>query len=250
MGRTIALVVAMLLGSVALGFLCLGSLSFGSLSFGSLSRSSALQGPDQWPEDTLSVYAVNVVKTPPLETPIVGYGIYLGQGTVITAAHVVGNWPSLTRPTVRVAGRDFTTTVLKEGSFQKTDLALLGVDEAALPGTLQLRRNPLCKAAPRAGMQVVNVMPRQVSRTHVISPLSIAPGLRRRYSTLIEAPRESGSGIFDPEHRCLLGIVSAKVMKFSYQFTGTGITSKPDGFAGYFVPANQIAKFVPQNLHF
>jgi hypothetical protein len=223
---------------------------FLAMLLGFLSRSSASPSPAEGAEDALRIYAVNVVKTPPLETPFVGYGIYLGQGLVITAAHVVGHWPSLTHPTVRIAGQDFATKILKEGSFQKTDLALLAVDEGKLPATLRLRRNPLCTAAPRVGMDIIHVLPQQVSRAHVISPLSIAPELRHRFATLIDTPLESGSGLFDPEQRCLLGIVSAKIMKFSYQSTVAGVTAKPNGFAGYFVPASQILRFIPQNLHF
>ena len=48
-------------------------------------------GQDQSPDDDLRVYAVNVVKKAPLEKQFTGYGIYLGKGKVITAAHVVGN---------------------------------------------------------------------------------------------------------------------------------------------------------------
>jgi hypothetical protein len=151
---------------------------------------------------------------------------------------------------VRIAGQEFPTKILKEGSFQETDLALLAVDAAKLPGSLQLRRNPLCKDAPRVGMEIIDVLPHRVSRAHVISPSSIAPELRHRFATLIDTPRDSGSGIFDPERGCLLGIVSAKITKYSYQSTGTGVTAKPNGFAGYFVPASQILRFIPQNLHY
>ncbi len=228
---------------------CAANLIFAML-LGSLSRSSASPSPAQEPEDALRVYAVNVVKTPPLETQFVGYGIYLGQGIIITAAHVVGHWPSLTHPTVRIAGQNFPTKILKEGSFQQTDLALLAVDVTKLPSSLQLRRNPLCKDAPRVGMEVIDVLPQRVSRTRVISAMSIAPEFWHRFATLIDTPQDSGSGLFDPERRCLLGIVSAKVMKYSYQLTVRGVTAKPNGFAGYFVPASQILTFIPQDLHF
>ena len=221
-----------------------------AMLLGLLSRSSAAPSPVEGAEEALKIYAVNIVKTPPLETPFVGYGIYLGQGLVITAAHVVGNWPFLTHPTVRIDGQDFATKILKEGSFEETDLALLAVDEGTLPGALQLRRNPVCTDAPRVGMEIIDALPQQASRAHVISPLTIAPELRHRFATLIDTPEESGSGIFDPERRCLLGIVSAKIMKFTYQSTGTGVTAKPNGFAGYFVPASQILQFIPQDLHF
>ena len=46
------------------------------------------------PDDSLRIYAVNVVHSRPFKEPFVGFGIYLGQGAVITAAHVVGRWPS------------------------------------------------------------------------------------------------------------------------------------------------------------
>lgn len=223
---------------------------FFAMLFGSVSRSSASSNPPQLPDDALKAYAVNVVKTPPFETPFVGYGMYLGQGIVITAAHVVGNWPALTRPTVRIAGRDFPTKIVKQGSFQKTDLALLAVGVAKLPVSLQLRREPLCKAAARVGMEIIDVLPQQVSRAHVISPMSIAPEFRQRFATLIDSPRQSGSGVFDPERRCLLGIVSAKIIKYRYQSTVAGVTVKPNGFAGYFVPASQILQFIPKNLNF
>jgi hypothetical protein len=221
-----------------------------AMLLGLLSGSSASPSPAQSVEEALRIYAVNVVKTPPLETPIVGYGVYLGQGLVITAAHVVGHWPALTDPTVRIAGQDFATKILKEGSFQKTDLALLAVDVAKLPARLQLRHNPLCTAAPSVGMEIIDVLPQRVSRAHVISPLSIAPEFRQRFATLVDTPLESGSGLFDPERRCLLGIVSAKIMKFSYQATVTGVIAQPNGFAGYFVPASEILQFIPQNSHF
>src|SRR6516225_7293453 len=35
------------------------------------------------PDDSLRIYAVNVVKTTPFEKPFTGYGIYLGKGAVI-----------------------------------------------------------------------------------------------------------------------------------------------------------------------
>ena len=40
--------------------------------------------------------AVNVVKTPPFEKRFTGYGVYLGQGMVLTAVHVAGHWPFFT----------------------------------------------------------------------------------------------------------------------------------------------------------
>ena len=208
----------------------------------------------QMPDSALEIYAVNVVKTPPFEKPFTGYGIYLGQGLVITAAHVVGHWPFLTRPHVVIAGRDFPTKIIKQGSYgqvDQVDLALLSVDAAQLPISLQLRRNPLCQAPPLVGMEVIDVVPGQTTRLHLISPLLIAAALREKFDTLIESPAGSGSGIFDAERKCLLGIVSAKVEKYRYQpVLRGGMVWQPDGFAGYFVSAAKIANFIPPDLHY
>jgi hypothetical protein len=96
-------------------------------------------------DDFLKIYAVNVAHTPPFKSRFIGYGIYLGQGIVLTAAHVVGHWPGYAQPHVLIAGLDLPASVLKQGSPEHTDLALLSVDQERLPISLQLRRNPLCK---------------------------------------------------------------------------------------------------------
>jgi len=200
-------------------------------------------------DNDLRIYAVNIVKTPPFERQFIGYGIYLGQGIVITAAHVVGHWPFLTHPRVRIAGQDLPAKVIKEGSFETTDLALLSVDEATLPISLRLRRNPLCNGIPSVGTEVIDVIPEETSRARIISPLSIMAQLRTRFDTLIDSARESGSGLFDAERKCLLGIMSAKVEKYHDQLENVRIRGYIDGYAGYFVSADKIAKFIPSDLH-
>jgi len=106
-------------------------------------------------DDSLRIYAVSIVKYTPYRFN--GDGIYLGHGLVITAAHVVGHWPALTRPHVVVADQDLPAKIIKEGSFEAVDLALLSVDETLLPVSLRLRRNPLCKEPPRVGTEVIDV---------------------------------------------------------------------------------------------
>src|SRR5262245_2545408 len=70
----------------------------------------------QSPDDSLRIYAVNVVKTTPFEEPFTGYGIYLGKGAVITAAHVIGRWGFLKNPHVLIAGQSLPAKIIKEGS--------------------------------------------------------------------------------------------------------------------------------------
>src|SRR5664280_3860846 len=85
------------------------------------------------PDDSLRVYAVNVIHDRPFEEPFIGYAIYLGQGAVITAAHVLGRWPSfISNPRVLIAGQELPAKIIKNGSSETIDLALLSVDEARL----------------------------------------------------------------------------------------------------------------------
>ncbi len=111
------------------------------------------------PDESLRIYAVKVVKTTPFEKPFTGYGIYLGKGVVITAAHVIGRWGFLKDPHVLIAGQDLPATIVKEGSVEQTDLTLLSVDEGRLPASLQLRRNPLCRQSPQVGKNVIVIDP-------------------------------------------------------------------------------------------
>src|ERR1700722_7554075 len=126
---------------------------FGVLILMTLLRPSLAENLD----DSLLAYAVNVHRTP-MQTWGPGYGIYLGRGLFITAAHVAG-WAWITRPKVVVAGQEHATRVVKEGSFEGTDLTLLSIEESLLPMRLRLRQNTLCKEPPRPGQDVVTVIP-------------------------------------------------------------------------------------------
>ncbi len=202
------------------------------------------------PNDSLRVYAANVVHTAPFDKPFIGYGIYLGHGAIITAAHVVGHWPFFTNTRVLIAGQDLPAKVVKEGTVALIDLALLTVDETRLPVSLRLRRNPLCEGAIRVGTDVAVVTPQEVTRSQIISPQLILPKYRSRFNTLISEPGDSGSGVFDIRRRCLLGIVSRKIEKFGHREMNGRIVLQKMGYAGYFVPAPRIAKFIPPDFHF
>jgi hypothetical protein len=205
----------------------------------------------QSPDDSLRIYAVNVVKTTPFRKPFTGYGIYLGKGAVITAAHVIGRWAFLKDPQVLIAGQNLPAKIIKEGSVEQIDLTLLSVDETRLPVSLRLRRNPLCKQPPNVGENVIVVVPEKTARTQVVSPLLIAPQLRSRFNTLIgDLVATSGSGVFDAERRCLMGIISRSIEKYDYRKEGGMTIAEPAGFAGYFVPASQIADFIPLEFRF
>lgn len=195
----------------------------------------------QFAQDTLLPFAVNIHRTPTQSWT--GYGIYLGKGLVITAAHVVGRgwW---TRPKVVIAGVEYPTGIIKEGSFEATDLTLLSVDEKLLPMRLSLRRVAVCRHSPIPGEPVVTVVPEGVAPSRVIAPQRIPAGARQ-FSTAIEdvdRTGNSGSGVFDMQQRCLLGIMSRKISQ-SRSPVPMGKKDVRD-IAKYFVPAPEIAAFL------
>jgi hypothetical protein len=195
---------------------------------------------------TLLAYAIHVHRTP-MQTWGPGFGIYLGKGMFITAAHVVGRaW--LTRPKIVIRGQEYPTRVLKEGSLEGTDLTLMAVDESLLPMRLRLRRNALCNDPPRPGQQVVTVVPEGVVRSHVLSPERLPIDVRKFNTVIADVARtgNSGSGVFDAQRRCLLGIMSRKISQ-----SGTRADNKKTevrDIAKYFVPASEIAAFLSSDF--
>ena len=199
-------------------------------------------------DESLRIYAVNIHQTP-MQTWGPGYGIYLGKGLFITAAHVAGRtwW---TRPKVAIAGQEFPTRVVKEGSLAETDLTLLAVDEDLLPVWLRLRRNPLCKAFPTPGADVVTVIPEGIARSRVLAPERLAANVRKFNSVIADVATtgNSGSGVFDAHSKCLLGIMSRKISQ-SWTKRGTSQTITRD-IAKYFVPSTTIRDFIPPDILF
>jgi hypothetical protein len=206
--------------------------------------------PPANPDESLRIYSVNVVHTPPFKDPFFGYGVYLGQGLILTAAHVLGAQPSYSKPHVIIAGRDLPARIIRQGSLEETDLALLSVDRDQLPIGLQLRRITLCKGPLQVGTGVIVAYPERIVRSQVISALLIAPQSRSKFGTLIGEPQGSGSGVFDAQRKCLMGIMTRQVMKYSYQNQGPFRIAKPSGWAGYFVPASTIASFTSAQHRF
>jgi hypothetical protein len=202
---------------------------------------AAVLGPSHAEEhdESLLVYAVNIQMR-----SWTGLGIYLGKGVFITAAHVVGHgW--ISKPKVLISGRAYPTSVVKEGDFEGTDLTLLSVEESLLPMRLRLRRTALCKEPPRPGEQVVTVVPEGTVRSHVLAPERLPVGARKFSTVIADVDRtgNSGSGVFDAQHRCLLGIMSRKISQ-SQTRRDNGKTETRD-IAKYFVPAPEIAAFLP-----
>jgi hypothetical protein len=204
-------------------------------------------GPDD--DANLTTYAVHINRTP--KQPWPGYGIYLGNGVILTAAHVPGN-VAATRPHVLIAGRDLPAALVRQGSIDSVDLTLLSVDAASLPVRLQMRRMPLCRRAPFAGESVVVATPEGTARSHILPPILVPADLRSRFNTVIgdvATTGNSGSGVFDGSNQCLLGIISRKI-SVTRPGTRSGGPAQRMDIAKYFVPVEDIKAFIPESVSF
>ena len=212
-------------------------------------------------DDDLRRFAVSIINVPPFAMPFSGYGIYLGESAIIAPAHVVGHWSVFANLKVIIAGREIPAKVIKKGLFPQLDLAQLSIEQASLPDSLRLRRNPLCKESPRVGTNVVVVNPERTQHYRIISPLAIAPQFRSQFGTLISEPQMSGSSVYNADKRCLLGIMSASVARYDppnvvglYDFMSESVKQldfqRRAGRMGYFVPAAAITEFLPAHYRF
>lgn len=159
-----------------------------------------------------------------------GPAVYLGEGLLLTAAHVVN---TRVETTAAIAGARLPVTIVKQGVFDEIDLSLLRVDPAKLPPTLPTV--PVCVAPPWPGDPVVVITSGAVTRSVIVPPSVLPAYYQHRFPTLIRdvaTTGNSGSGVFDPAKKCLLGIMSRK-------FTVNG-----KDIAKYFVSADLIRTFL------
>ena len=166
-----------------------------------------------------------------------GPGVYLQSGWVITAGHLTSMNDSVH---LYIAGVILPAKILKQGSLDDVDLTLLEFDEEKLPAGKSLPQVPLCEAPPWPGDPVIVVDAKRATQSHIVSPQVLSFTWRSKFNTLIAdvaTTGNSGSGVFDPNQKCLLGIMSRK-------FTAQTTEGERD-VAKYFVPAAQIRSFLP-----
>jgi S1-C subfamily serine protease len=206
-------------------------------------QSSLGAGQDLVFYEELKAYAVHVVQFP--TDSWLGNGVYLGNGSILTAAHVAGGFWKILR--VQIAGQTLTTRVVKRGQFETVDLAVLSIDDAKLPVSLRLRRMPICEGNPRPGEAVIVATPEEVAESHVIAPRQLPRNIAPKYQTAISdvaTTGNSGSGVFDEDRQCLLGIISAKIWEGKNSRNNPSLKPIQHDIAKYFVPAPLISAFL------
>jgi hypothetical protein len=221
------------------------ALCFGYIASVALCCPAHSQDADQ----SLRLYAVHVVRVP--KENWTGTGVYLGNGLVLTAGHVAGSfWNTIH---VEIAGQDLPTEVIKRGQFSDVDLALVSIDDSKLPISLRLRRMPLCQRASWPGEEVIVATPEGLARSHVIPPALLPPNTEPRFRAAIRdvaTTGASGSGVFDANKECLLGIVSGKITQSRIKQVNGHAVKEPYDVAKFFVPAATIAEFIPPEYRF
>jgi hypothetical protein len=217
---------------------------------GGLGLANTLVPPPPFADAALKVFAVHIDRTPKQGWP--GFGIYLGNGYVLTASHVIGR-AAETRPHVVIDGQVLQTTVVREGKFEQDDLTLLRVDDTPLPMLLRLRHVTLCDTIPPLRSGVIVVTPEATARSVLARPLALGPALLNRFPTLIAdvaTTGNSGSGVFDARTQCLLGIMSRKLSIISQRTENGKSVPETRDVAKYFVSSDIIREALPPDVKF
>jgi hypothetical protein len=192
------------------------------------------------PDQSLARYAVAMVHG----TSVCCAGIYLGHGKVLTASHVAG------APPLKVAfgSRQVDALVVKAGSLEAVDVTLLAVEELRLPPNIRaLKPLVLCADRPVPGQSVTVVAPSGITTSIIVPPEILPPNLREELPTLIRdvySTGNSGSGVFDTETGCLMGIMSKKIERSVWRNENGVRQEYKEGLAKYFVPAQAITNFL------
>jgi len=201
---------------------------------------------DEW----LKLYAVHIYRTGYATAS--GNGIYLGNGVILTAAHVagLGIWR---RPKVEIAGKMLPTSVIKDGHFYRKDIELLRMDQNELPMSLALRRMPLCAKPLPPLSPVVVATPENTVRSVIVPPKALPADALPDYGTAIAFVKESGasgSGVFDANTKCLAGMITRLITRSELVRERWQYTTVEHPVAKYFIPASDIAAFMPKWLRF
>ena len=168
-------------------------------------------------------------------------GIYLGKGFVLTAAHVIGG---SVKADILAASAFIPGEVVKNGDYDEDDVSLIRIDPSLLPPSIRSAPNVLlCKSMIPIGREVVVVDEHGSVLSNTVAPDALPNGVKWKLSSLIEDVEHSGnsgSGVFDPEENCLLGIMSRRI-KWQIKLDNDG--SSAYKYLKYFVPSDQIKSF-------
>lgn len=163
-----------------------------------------------------------------------GSGVYLGNGLVLTAAHVVAVNPKLASASVIMDGWKTDAKLVATGQ-SGLDLALLRVDPAELSRQRrEMRPLDICAADTAPNQPVVVAAQGSVSLSQTVGMPITSPALKGDWKDILATGYShgaSGGGLFDAAKGCLAGIIIIEATA-----PGVALTQ--------FVPGPQIAPFL------
>ncbi|MFD2233838.1 trypsin-like peptidase domain-containing protein [Phaeospirillum tilakii] len=172
-----------------------------------------------------------------------GSGVYLGDGRVLTAAHVLGRGPAGRPVTVLVAGVRLPAVIRREGDLDGIDASLISLDPAALPPERRaLPPLALCPRLPPVGTLVAVATPTRRFSPRLLPATLLPEPLASRMPTLVEeVDANSGSPVFDPVAFCLLGLITRRI---EGTMSAPGAAGERRGLARAFVAADRLAEIL------
>ncbi|MEI6558716.1 MAG: serine protease [Rhodospirillaceae bacterium] len=170
-----------------------------------------------------------------------GSGVLIGDGLVLTAAHVVRYNPADPRVTVLVEGRRVVGRLALIDRTTGADIALIRIERAALPAESRNRGVTLCERDPGIDAPVVVASMGEVTRSTIVAAPDKPASKPGDWATTLATGYHhgnSGGGVFDAGTGCLLGImtteISGRIRPDAPFLDVTRFTPAPDlaGFVG------------------
>ena len=169
-----------------------------------------------------------------------GSGVLIGEGLVLSAAHVLKYNPQDPKVTVLMAGWRVDGTLVSLGGPDTADLALVKVEHAAMPAALRdVPPVPVCTRNAAINQPMVVAAQGEVGPA-MTAGLPAKPAAGRDWTTLLTPAYHqgaSGGGVFDAREGCLAGIIVQEV-------SGYAAPNTPFVDMTVFVPASEIAAFL------
>lgn len=170
-----------------------------------------------------------------------GSGVLIGGGLVLSAAHVLRYNPQDPKVTVLMAGWRVEGRVVSLGGAD-TDLALVEVEDAAIPAALKgVQPVPVCSADPVVNQPMTVAAQGETGPAKAVTLPAKPAGEGTPTNLLTPAYHHgaSGGGVFDAGQGCLAGIIVQEV-------SGYAAPNTPFVDLTVFVPASKIAAFLAQ----
>jgi hypothetical protein len=170
-----------------------------------------------------------------------GSGVLLGDGLVLTAAHVVKYNPQDPKVTLIMAGWRVDGTLAAIGGPDSIDLALVKTSRAAIPVALRdLAPVTICSHNPGISTPVTVAALGEVSAAMTVATPAKPRGPDNAWANMLTTPYHqgaSGGGVFDAREGCLAGVLIEEVSGYVKPDT-------PFVDMTVFIPALDIAAFV------